>query len=122
MAESPVDLPETATIPTTAIERLAYAGGRVADEVAELRETVDKLSALVAPALEEYRLELVYRRDARTEFNKTKAAYWVALRNPVVVAAIIGALLTGLGFRDLANRITPAPATTSTSIEVHDAP
>lgn len=129
MAESPVDLPETATIPTTAIERLAYAGGRVADEVTELREVVDRLTNAVTPVLGDYRAELQARQAERLAFTGARTKFWRALSQPTVMAAIVAALLAGLGFGTTGERMISAalgalsaPAPGTTTIEVHDAP
>lgn len=135
------DLPEV-SIPTTTVERLAYAGGRVADEVAdlrietresiaELRQEIVTLRTAQQPSLDAWELTQKRRLDESLAYSGFRAEFWKAVSRPAVIMAILTALLSGLGLGSQGERIASAAAialksyaddgANTTKIEVHDA-
>lgn len=121
-------IPETGI----AVDRLAYAVLRVADEVEDLRATVHDLTlelaaerAANAPLRTEYELLLKARREEGLASVNLRTKAYNALAQPAVIAAIISALLAGLGIASTGERLAAAAsafaAGDSTTIEVHNA-
>lgn len=122
------DLPEHAQIPVSAAERLAYAGLRTADEVQDLSRRLASLEATAKPCLDEYALLLGKRRAESEAAAGFRAELWRGLSQRYVIAAIITALLGGLGLGGASDRMISAAEAAlaalsgpTTSIEVRDA-
>lgn len=117
-------------IPVSGFERVAYAGLRTADEVQDLSRRIDTLEAAVKPCLDEYAILLARRRAESEAAAGFRAELWRGLSQRYVIAAIIAALLSGLGLGGASERVIAALEAASlalasspptTSIEVHNA-
>jgi len=114
------------------VDRLAYAVLKVADEVedmrGELRNVTAALGAIetrIGPCVAEYDLLLKARSAETVAGVNLRAGALRALAQPAVIAAIISALLAGLGIASTGERIVAdarALSGDTTTIEVHNAP